>query len=60
MNYVKQSNQSYTTTKDSLKRTPLSTEARERRDFIRNHKFTVAIDKSTLGCQVRYRQKEQE
>lgn len=59
MNYVKESNKSYATTKDTLKRTPLSQEARERRNFIRNHKFTVAIDKSTLGCQVRYRQKEQ-
>lgn len=52
MNYVYPNNTTYTTTEKILKKTPLSEEARARREYIRNHKFSVKVDSETQKCQL--------
>ncbi|MEG0502981.1 MAG: hypothetical protein RSD06_05165 [Bacilli bacterium] len=52
MNYVYPNNATYTTTEKILKKTPLSEEARARREYIRNHKFSVKVDSETQKCQL--------
>nr|WP_302597371.1 hypothetical protein [uncultured Cellulosilyticum sp.] len=52
MNYVYSANTTYTTTEKILKRTPLSPEAKERRDYIRSHKFSVQVDSQTQKCRL--------
>lgn len=52
MNYVYPNNATYTTTEKILKTTPLSEEARARREYIRNHKFSVKVDSETQKCQL--------
>ena len=52
MNYVYPTNTTYTTTEKMLKKTPLSAEAKERRDYIRSHKFSVQVDSQTQKCRL--------
>lgn len=52
MNYVYPNNATYTTTEKILKKTPLSEEAMARREYIRNHKFSVKVDSETKKCQL--------
>ena len=52
MNYVYPNNTTYTTTEKILKKTPLSEEAKVRREYIRNHKFSVKVDSETQKCQL--------
>ena len=52
MNYVYPNNTAYTTTEKILKKTPLSEEAKVRREYIRNHKFSVKVDSETQKCQL--------
>lgn len=52
MNYAYPNNATYTTTEKILKKTPLSEEARARREYIRNHKFSVKVDSETQKCEL--------
>lgn len=52
MNYVYPNNTTYTTTEKILKKTPLSEEAKVRREYIKNHKFSVKVDSETQKCQL--------
>ncbi|MDY3368287.1 hypothetical protein [Zhenhengia yiwuensis] len=50
MNYAYPTDNTYVTHQKSLKKTPLSAEAKERRAYIRSHKFAVDIDAKTQRC----------
>ena len=52
MNYAYPTNTTYTTIEKILKKTPLSAEAKERRDYIRSHKFSVQVDSQTQQCRL--------
>ncbi len=58
MNYVYPSDNTYTTTKKTLARTPLSEEAKERRAYIRSHKFAVTVDSKTQECKLKVTKKD--
>lgn len=60
MNYVYPTNATYTTTEKILKKTPLSAEAKARREYIKNHKFSVKVDSDTQKCQLVVTAKDKE
>lgn len=52
MNYAYPTENPYTTTKKNLKKTPLNEEAKERRAYIRSHKFSVEVNQDTQRCKL--------
>lgn len=50
MNFAYPNHNTYVTHQKTLNRTPLSTEAKERRNYIRNHKFIIDVDAKTQEC----------
>lgn len=53
MNYACISNQPVTTSKSKLPKTCLSLDAKERREFIRNHNFSIYVNPSTKKAEVK-------
>ncbi len=47
MNYARISDQPFVTSKDLTVRKPLSKEAKARREYIRNHQFSINVNPST-------------
>lgn len=58
MNYAYPTDNTYTTTKKILKKTPLNAEAKERRAYIRSHKFSVEVDQETQKCKLNVSEKD--
>ena len=50
MNYAYPTDHTYVTHQKNLKNTPLSAEAKERRAYIRSHKFDIDVDTKTQIC----------
>jgi len=44
--------------KKILKKTPLNEEAKERRAYIRSHKFSVEVDQATQRCKLNVTEKD--
>lgn len=47
----------FISTKRELKCKPMSAEAQERREFIRNHEFSISVDKKTMNMKVTVKEK---
>jgi len=58
MNYVYPTDNPYSTTKKTLKKTPLNAEAKQRRAYIRSHKFSVEVDQATQRCKLNVTEKD--
>lgn len=50
MNFAYPTDHTYVTHQKNLKKTPLSAEAKERRAYIRSHKFAVDVNTDTQRC----------
>lgn len=50
-------NSPFVSSKKELKRTPMSKENKERRDFIKTHDFCISVDKNTMNVSVSVKDK---
>ena len=52
MNYAVKTDRKFITKKDITVKKPLSEEAKARREYIRNHKFSIFVDPSTKKAKI--------